>query len=268
MHTKSLKDRSKLALGCWSVALFMGACGAGPGPGDSSDEPSGEVALAQKNFTPTGCTSDSDVPGDFVNSCVLAGGERTECSGGVAYCCRPCTKEEGCEERCSQDPGDLDRPAVSDASEPVIDTLGDEKDKVDAYPEPSIGELGLSPFVGACESQGGALTSTGKHSACCTLCTEKDGCNDFCVDLEDDKVSPSEESAKVYEALVEKLEASGTGSTARNNDEQDRTKGCKWLCGKVWDGCDVTPIYDDWCWLIAMSCVTICLPGVSGDLAP
>jgi hypothetical protein len=52
---------------------------------------------------PTGCTSSSQIPGDFVNKCALAGGDEVRCSGSTPMCCK--TTSEGT--HCYDNPDDV-----------------------------------------------------------------------------------------------------------------------------------------------------------------
>ncbi len=42
---------------------------------------------ARQNTGGGSCTNKNDVPGDFVNQCVLAGGSEVRCSSGTPMCC-------------------------------------------------------------------------------------------------------------------------------------------------------------------------------------
>jgi hypothetical protein len=240
-----------------SVALVAMALSAGCS--GSAQESLGEVAQPADNFTPTACTgSGSDVPGDFVDACTLAGGERTECSGGVSWCCRSCTEAEGCKERCSQNPDDLARSQVE------ID-LGPTPDRVDPQSstclEPSKDPgRDLSVFADACRDRGGSPSCSEDNTACCSLCTEQDGCHELCVGLDQldevDKTPLTPEQEKAWSTLVEEAE----GSTERQHDDSPDYSGCKNLCRSIWHGCDdYTPLPSRWCWYIAMGCIDVCI---------
>jgi hypothetical protein len=104
------------------VLLLAAACSV-----EGGTEPGlGRVTQAQDNFTPTSCTG-SEVPGGFIESCLLNGGESVHCDGGVAYCCRACHPGEagGCDEYCSQNPDDLSRASTVPVDPVVIDTVKD-----------------------------------------------------------------------------------------------------------------------------------------------
>ena len=46
-----------------------------------------QAALARPNNSKGSCTNKNDVPGNFVNQCVLAGGTEVRCSSGTPMCC-------------------------------------------------------------------------------------------------------------------------------------------------------------------------------------
>jgi hypothetical protein len=130
--------RTWLAVYVTPLALFAGACNA------VDDGSVSRVSQAQTNFTPTSCTGDT-VPDDFVNQCVLAGGETAHCDGGVAYCCRACHPGEagGCDEYCSQNPDDVSRQeSASDEGIVIVDSMdpGDPSDRAPSD-QPVIGGI-------------------------------------------------------------------------------------------------------------------------------
>jgi hypothetical protein len=80
------------------------------------------LSFAKDNTTPIGCKSASDIPGDFVNKCALAGGDETRCSGGTPMCCK---KDGKGGTHCYDNPDDVKRkgPKASGASQPTPGTV-------------------------------------------------------------------------------------------------------------------------------------------------
>ncbi|HKQ30521.1 MAG TPA: hypothetical protein VJS66_04475, partial [Burkholderiales bacterium] len=64
------------------------------------------LSFAKENTIPIGCKSASDIPGDFVNRCALAGGDETRCSGGTPMCCK---KDGQGGTHCYDNPDDVKR---------------------------------------------------------------------------------------------------------------------------------------------------------------
>ena len=271
------------------TAALSAACAA-----QSSDEPVDDLSFTLTTVTDTGAeplltselgldVGDLDAgqldPGDVDSGDIL----KTPCSStlGCAYaaCYDSCQTPDRlnmsyCTWLCECIVYDKKDRFTCELENPYIDLLEPPKPPSKELTETSspstVAAQDLTPFVSACESQGGVPISTSEQAACCKVCTDK-GCHEFCVDPADDSKSEvlSEKSAKVLGSVIAEIESSATDSTARNNDEDERGPGCKFICGKVWDACDVTPIYDHWCFEIAKACVTICMPASgAGTLAP
>jgi hypothetical protein len=65
---------------------------------DTSERRDVEVRQTQQPLK--ACTSSRDVPGTFIEACLLAGGSEVRCSSGTSMCCRACTAEEDCDTAC------------------------------------------------------------------------------------------------------------------------------------------------------------------------
>lgn len=218
-----LQGRGLIAGGL--LVLLASACGAQSDPRGGNEDPLGRAPLAQKKApTTTSCTTDTDMDGQWQDSCLLHGGERTECSGGVAWCCRACTKQEGCEERCSQNPDDLDRSAATPPLEPTPD------------------EMGIEHFADACRLSGGGITLKDEQSACCTICTDAKSCLDVCTDAKAVASVPAlsrEEDAR----LDEIIQAADPSYTERQSgSDVDTYNLCLSLCKWGYNVCTSAPV--------------------------
>ncbi len=103
---KRIAVAGTLSLVSATLMAFLGAaCSVTSSEKEVGPEAPGELLQAQVKFTPTGC-SGGEVPGSYIEACLLAGGTSVSCDGGVAWCCRPCHAGEagGCDEYCNQDP--------------------------------------------------------------------------------------------------------------------------------------------------------------------
>jgi hypothetical protein len=124
-----------------------------------------------------------------------------------------------------------------------------------------LDRLGL--FADTCEAGGGALSSKSDDGACCSLCDEKEGCSELCVDWKTLEELPplTDEQLKTWQTLVDEATSGGDGSTTRQNDDPPPgTYGeCKEFCRDVWHVCDWFPIPGKWCWHLGMGCVGRCV---------
>jgi hypothetical protein len=155
---------------------------------------------------------------------------------------------------------------------PYVDIREDppqpDKELVEEMPADDFSQSGaLEPFAASCLAQDGTLTSKTDQAACCTLCDEKAGCTDLCVDVEALAKSepPPDEVLKEWEALVAEVETS-SGYTEQQSDD-DGYEGCKLVCRRIfWPVCSII-ISHRTCLEMAADCVLTCYPG-AGELGP
>jgi hypothetical protein len=108
---------ARIAIGS-TLALVLASIVACAEPPDTSGRPDVEIRQTQQPLK--ACTSSRDVPGTFIDACLLAGGSEVRCSSGTSMCCRPCTAAEDCDTAC------FDR--VEDVREAPKDDHVDPKD--------------------------------------------------------------------------------------------------------------------------------------------
>jgi hypothetical protein len=116
---------ARFAIGSTSalvLALSIAACAAPPDEGAN-----GAVRIQQTKQALKNCTSSSDVPGRFIDACLLAGGSEVRCSSGTSMCCRKCTADEDCDTACFdrvEDVREAPKDDHADPGDPPPGTIG------------------------------------------------------------------------------------------------------------------------------------------------
>jgi hypothetical protein len=86
----------------------LAACSVEVGPHEDLEQ----SELAQQNDDPPpGCGSWDIISTEFIEDCLLSGGDSIQCSGGDIFCCKS-SSDGG--RHCSTDPNDLDLANISD----------------------------------------------------------------------------------------------------------------------------------------------------------